>query len=541
MGWSGSPAPARQPAAPVAVPAEEKPVAPPPAARPETEAKTAGSALPRLPQFVLENAELALDLRPELGMIDAITLKKYLKADFKEPVRIPLESTAADASGLPGALEIVFPAAGVKAIGIGEDRGDAGHYRLVRRMLIPAAGEVLLEQTWTMSDAYRTAYTVKFSNPGREPLTVPSFIVNTGGFGQWAMYSGDHMRTDPVRFDYCTADGRVVDLNADAKDAKFYHRDATSVKWAAVSNKYFISALLGEKEFKLFQSRQLIAGKSGNVIANAGAEYAAFTLPPGGEAAFNFSYYSGPKVTAQLEAFAPMANRAMHLAWGPLDYLARFMLWALVQLKHFCGSYGWGIVLLTVIVRLLFWPVTARANASMKKMSAIQPKLQELRAKYKDNPQMLNSKTMELYRAEKINPLGGCLPMLMQLPVLFALYATLDSAVELRQVPFLWANDLAAADTVATILGLPINPLVIAWSILMFVQQKITPSAMDPMQQKMMLIMPVVMLFFVYSLPSGLTLYFTVGQIFSLFQMLLQQKFSPNATAAGSGVNPKKA
>jgi YidC/Oxa1 family membrane protein insertase len=160
----------------------------------------------------------------------------------------------------------------------------------------------------------------------------------------------------------------------------------------------------------------------------------------------------------------------------------------------------------------------------MKRMQTLQPKIKEIRDQYKDNPQLMNSKVMELYKSEKVNPLGGCLPILLQIPVFFALYATLDGAVELRQVPFLWAADLARPDTIAHIFSLPINPLIIVMCGLMLVQQKLTPSAMDPMQQKMMLLMPVFMLVFLYSLPSGLTLYWTVSQIFSILQLLVQNK-----------------
>ena len=171
----------------------------------------------------------------------------------------------------------------------------------------------------------------------------------------------------------------------------------------------------------------------------------------------------------------------------------------------------------------------------MKKMQAVQPKIKELREKYKDDPQVMNTKMMELYRTEGINPLGGCLPILLQIPVFFALYATLDGAVELRQVPFLWAHDLAAADTVARIplyfFSLPINPLVLAMTALMVIQQRMTPMAMDPIQKKMMMAMPIVMLLFLYDLPSGLTLYWTVSNIFSIIQLWLQRR---NTNTAGT-------
>jgi YidC/Oxa1 family membrane protein insertase len=227
----------------------------------------------------------------------------------------------------------------------------------------------------------------------------------------------------------------------------------------------------------------------------------------------------------------------MHLAWGPLDWVAKFMLVALIMLKGFCGSYGWAIIVLTIIVRIVFWPVTQKANNSMKKMQKLQPMVTEIKAKFKDNPQQMNAKVMELYKIEKVNPLGGCLPILLQIPVFFALYATLDGAVELRQVPFLWATDLSRPDTIAVIFGLPLNPLVLVMTALMVLQQKMTPAPADPMQQKMMMFMPVVMLFVLYSLPSGLTLYWTVSQVFSILQLYMTQKMGKDQPAADKSQN----
>jgi len=160
----------------------------------------------------------------------------------------------------------------------------------------------------------------------------------------------------------------------------------------------------------------------------------------------------------------------------------------------------------------------------MKRMQKLQPQMKEIRAKYKDDSQTMNAKVMELYRTEKVNPLGGCLPILLQIPVFIALYSTLNGAVELRQVPFWWIQDLAKPDTVATIFGLAINPLVIAMTALMVLQQRLTPAAMDPAQQKMMMFMPIIMLFMLYSLPAGLTLYWTVSQSLAILQLLLQKR-----------------
>ena len=153
---------------------------------------------------------------------------------------------------------------------------------------------------------------------------------------------------------------------------------------------------------------------------------------------------------------------------------------------------------------------------------------------------------MELYRVEKVSPLGGCLPILLQIPVFFALYSALDSSVELRQVSFLWCTDLARPDLVGPQINLPffgptgLHPLVIAMTLLMVLQQKMTPSNMDPAQQKVMLLMPVIMLFMLYNLPSGLTLYWTVSQVFSILQMKYGQIIAEREEAKAAAAPPAK-
>ena len=217
------------------------------------------------------------------------------------------------------------------------------------------------------------------------------------------------------------------------------------------------------------------------------------------------------------------------------QHLARFLLWCLAKLHELTGNYGISIILLTLIVRTIFYPVSAKANSSMKKMQIVQPQLKEIKEKYKDNPQLMNTKMMELYRKEGINPMGGCLPMLFQIPVFIALYHALYGAVQLRQASFLWAKDLAQPDTIATLnlyfFQLPINPLVLVMTLLMIIQQHITPMSGDPMQKKMMFFMPIVMLLFLYDLPSGLTLYWTVSNCFSIVQLKLQHKNNSALTA----------
>ncbi len=558
LGWMPAPAPvaattavtpaatpAPAPVTPAATPVAAAPaVAAPAAAVPAVPAK----AMPELPAKTLTNKNMALEISPSTGAVRRVTLLDYHTADRKRDISIE-QAVSIVTTGVelqPGALALFVPSEDWRTLAVEASvQNEPTAYSQTRRVA-GANGEFLLTQQWSLSpEGYKTDYTVTIANPTKAPLYFPRLAVSGGELNQWGDISGDKMRSDSLRLDYYTATGAFSDLDPTVKDdAKFFKGAVDGVRWTALSNKYFISILSGDEPFRLYQARRATLAKPDHFYAATGAEYANVTIPAGGEKTFKFSIYTGPKTVANLEAFAPGANRTMHLAWGPLDYLARFLLWALVKLNHVFGSYGWSIVILTVIVRLLFWPVTAKANASMKKMAVVQPKIQEIRAQYKDNPQMLNQKTMELYRTEKINPLGGCFPILLQIPVFLALYSTLDGAVELRQVSFLWAQDLAAADTIARLPGflfnLPINPLVIAMTLLMVLQQRMTPSAMDPMQQKMMLMMPLVMLFFLYDLPSGLTLYWTVSQIFSILQLLLSQKFSPNAPAPATGTPTKK-
>lgn len=169
--------------------------------------------------------------------------------------------------------------------------------------------------------------------------------------------------------------------------------------------------------------------------------YKNVALNAGDSLKLDFSCFTGPKTLKQIRQLPESTVSVLHLSYFSwMEFLARPLMWLLDYLKGLSGSYGIAIILLTVIVRVVFWPVTQRANNSMRKMAKIQPKIKELREKYKERPQEMNAKMMELYREEKVNPVGGCLPILLQLPVFFALYSVLESAVELRHVSFLWGG-----------------------------------------------------------------------------------------------------
>jgi len=192
----------------------------------------------------------------------------------------------------------------------------------------------------------------------------------------------------------------------------------------------------------------------------------------------------------------------------------------LVVLKFFyqyTGNYGVAIIILTILIKILFHPLTRKQYESMREMQKIQPKMQAIREKFKNDKERMNREVMDLYRTHKINPLGGCWPMLLQIPVFFALYKALLNSIELRHAPFmLWIQDLSEKD--------PCYVTPIIMGVTMFLQQKMTPAAGDPNQQKMMMFMPIIFTFLFLSFPSGLVLYWLVNNILTIGQQFVSQR-----------------
>ena len=204
-------------------------------------------------------------------------------------------------------------------------------------------------------------------------------------------------------------------------------------------------------------------------------------------------------------------------------------------------NYAWCIIAITVIIKLLFWPLTAISTRSMKRMSELQPQMKAIQDKYKDDPTKGQQKTMEFMREQKVNPMAGCLPMVVQFPVFIGFYTMLQSCMELRGESFLWAYDLSQEDTVAFLFGYPINPLPIIMAVTMFWQAKLTPPSpgMDPMQQKIMKYMPMMFVVILYRFSAALTLYWTVQNLLTILQTKLTKIHADKKAAAGNGAPAK--
>jgi len=433
-----------------------------------------------------------------------------------------------------------------------------------------------LVQTFTLSeDDYIVQCKYSWTNPASETVSVAELGVRLAGLPQVKDLTGDKIYSERMNVDFCkVGSGNCDSADPQVKsDEKFARKTtcAEPVAWIGSSNKYFASLLFADEARPFASSNgdriwRLPAGSSNEkdlyAIPSVTGNFGAVAFAPNGASPVEFTLktYCGPKEMARMRAFDSSVMGMMHISYYSIfEPIARAMVMLLNWLKAICGSYGIAIILLTLIVRVLFWPITQKANSSMRRMQKLQPKIKALQEQYKEAPMdtdddkarkkaELNQKMMELYRVEKVNPVGGCLPILLQIPVFIALYSALDSAVELRNVPFLWCTDLSRPDLVGPTLpfALPfigqvgLHPLVIAMTVLMIVQQKMTPTTGDSTQQKMMMIMPIVMLFMFYNLPSGLTLYWTVSNIFSILQMKYGQ-FAARRDEARQTDNPRKA
>jgi len=253
------------------------------------------------------------------------------------------------------------------------------------------------------------------------------------------------------------------------------------------------------------------------------------SLAPGQKATYTYDVFVGPKNNALIRSLD--GDKGDVMDYGLFGWISRPLNWTLNSLSSLFGgasnswSFGWAIVVLTLIIRTLMWPLHAKSTRTMKRMSKLQPKIAALKEKYPDNPNKMNQEMMKLYRQYGVNPMGGCVPMLFQIPVFFGFYNMLQYAVELRNQPFLgWVKDLSQPDTVTEIGGIPINILPILMAVTMVIQMQITPKTGDKMQQRIFMLMPLIFFFFCYNFASALALYWTTQNIFSIAQTWLMQK-----------------
>jgi len=303
-----------------------------------------------------------------------------------------------------------------------------------------------------------------------------------------------------------------------------------AVKWVSVQDRYFISSVMPQQAQQADVKLALVGA---NVLQ---CRY----VPPqqnlgqGTRYTYSYDVFYGPKSTRLLDTIGHDLKKSVNFGW--FDFLARPCLWIMNIIHSVIPNYGVAIIILTVLIKAVLWPLGTKSYKSMAEMKKIQPLMQEIRQKYKDDKKRQQEEMMALYRAYKVNPVGGCLPMIVQLPVFFALYRMLYAAIELRHAPFFgWINDLSAPDRLFSFdfaipfmeppYGIPV--LTIIMGATMLLQQKMSPPMGDPAQAKLMMLMPIVFTFIFINFSSGLVLYWLVNNVLSIGQQYyIQKKFA---------------
>lgn len=311
----------------------------------------------------------------------------------------------------------------------------------------------------------------------------------------------------------------------------------TPVDWLAVKNKYFLQSLIpevGAPNYVLFAHWNIddeqVDQVSGSLLFDEAV------IQPGRSVGREMIYYVGPKKLSELKALGHHMHRVMELGWWFIPYVGQFLLVLLNSVEGVVGNYGIAIMLVTLIIRILFWPLTHRGTESMRRMQELSPQMKLLNEKYKEDPQRKQQELMKFYKENKINPLGGCLPMLIQFPFFIGLFYVLRSAIELRFAGFLWIQDLSEPDRLFTFsrelpfIGDAFNILPIIMAVSMYLQQKIAPTSaatdekQQQMQQTMMRMMPFMMLIMLYKFAAGLALYWSTQNFLMIAQQLIYRK-----------------
>ena len=409
-----------------------------------------------------------------------------------------------------------------------------------------ANGRLIVKETWKVDDSYQVSYRIDVRNATENDVVLSGFRVEAGAMppsvskgrkaGRGESAGGLSFASDGTHSDVL-AMGKLTKLKSDERA----RLAATPMYWSAVHSKYFMLSLWMKEGFFAGLECGTVPSVSENGMPSLpdGRYHARVVLPnlnipAGGTASWELEGYAGPKDFERLASYGKGLESVMDLDrfffWRPIwmRYLSRYLLKMLVAISGWFPKsigYGLAVILLTIVVKLVFWPLSHKSTLSMRKMQALKPQLDTIKEKYKNDPTTMYRKQQELFKANNVSQLGGCLPMLLQIPVFFALFSTFRNAIQLRHASFLWAYDLSMPDTLPFAL-IPIRPFAILMAATMFLQQKMTPNP-DPQQSKMMTFMTIFFMFLFYSMPSALTLYLTVSYLLGILQTYMTNKMLP--------------
>jgi YidC/Oxa1 family membrane protein insertase len=385
-------------------------------------------------------------------------------------------------------------------------------------------------------DPYQIRYQTAFRSLSEQTIQLPKLHLSVGtaaplnaedpGLYLSNAYHGDG--THFIKRGELEGGGFFAWLGFGQKGPIPYIETQAGLTWASVQNQFFVSLLTPDQAGSGLVTRRVelhaFPGSNVNAVGMTGA--ARFELPalaPKGEAALSGNLYVGPKEYKRLSNSDLFKNdQDAVMDFGFFSFFSKILLTLMSFVHGFVPSWGWAIVLTTLVLKIVFLPLTIAASKSAKRMAKIQPEMTALREKYKDDAQKMQLETMALFKKHKVNPMGGCLPILVTIPFFIGFFSMLQSTSELRFQEFLWAVDLSAPDTVTRLFGIPINIMPVLMGATMIIQMRLTPQpTVDNMQAKMFKFMPYIFALFCYNFSCALSLYSTVNGIFTIGQQLV--------------------
>ena len=539
---AASPTPAASPENPTPLTASQSPsVSPAPGATP------APSSEASIPAFAekfetLQNADIELRLTNRgAGISEAVLLKHA--ADNGQHVVLnspehPPVGAIVDQPAAPVLPEFTMTRAADGSVEF--ERKTPEGVNVHKRFFFPPATDD--------KDNFVAGMDVDFRNDGTQPYTNAGYFISLGATQPlhpkdmptytrlvWSL-DGTAKATDVSWFAAQTYP--LVGVQKRPAQPVFQEK-VNNAEWAAMTNQFFTTILtpLNGKVSEAWGRPFDIKGTSTPPLQ--GMEGAlgmpGFVLQPGQSNTLRFQIYAGPKLYARLAKLEH--DEAAIMNFGFFKLISQALLNFLNLLHSWVNSYGWAIILLTACVKGVLWPLQNKANKSMRRMSALAPKMQELKEKYKADPTRMNQEVMKLYKEHGVNPVGGCLPMMIQIPIFFGLFSMLGQAAELRNAPFLWVRDLSQPDTLFTIPGLgfipflgdpahglPINVLPLLMGATNIWLMRMTPKTGDSTQRRIMMFMPLIFLVFCYNFAAALALYYTTQNLFTILQLWQNQR-----------------
>lgn len=383
---------------------------------------------------------------------------------------------------------------------------------------------LLVEKAFTFkkdTHSFRLSYRIK--NPGKQSASLQAGTV---------IFSPGDMLGPSVNFNnrYNEIAG-IYSLDDDFETARkgggFFSKPESlkkeegKISWSGLSSRYFLLIMIPQG----FTGTGVITDNREQTGFRTGMYAKINEIKAGETVEKSFNVYLGERDKEKLGAVDPSIVDAADVSkW--IEPIRVFVLWCLLGINKFIGNLGWSLVIFSIITKIAFMPLTIKSTESMKRMQMLTPKLNELKVKYKDKPEMLQKEMMKLYKENKVNPMGGCLPILLQMPFFFALYSALVNSLDLWQAPFIfWIKDLSMPDTVLSVSGFDLNILPLVMTGTTFLQQKLTTVDTGQQQKIMMMLMPFIFIFIFWNMPSGLVLYWSLQNIFQIAHQLIINKF----------------